>query len=242
MNFVLDIGNTRSKIFLFDEGHIAARHTAEKLQLKVISGLLKKYQPEHAIVSAVVSEPQNIYRLIRKHCRLLALNYKTALPLKNRYRTKKTLGRDRLANACGAVRFFPGRNCLVIDAGTCIKYDFVSEKREYLGGAISPGMTMRFHSLHDYTARLPLVHASQTIEVIGKTTRESLLSGVQVGIANEMNGYIQLISKRYKRLKVILTGGDAVCFAHLLNFPIFAAPELTAIGLNEILEYNRSKK
>ena len=207
-----------------------------------INKILSQYKPGASIVSSVVKEKAAILKLLKLKTEFITLGADTPLPFRNRYQTKSTLGNDRIANAAGAIALFPGKNCLVIDAGTCVKYDLITARKEYKGGAISPGMQMRFQSLHEYTAKLPLVQPSRQVRIIGNTTNASIVSGVQMGIRNEMEGFIRQTSLKYKGLKVILTGGDATGFARLLNFPIFAAPNLTAIGLNEILQHHLANK
>lgn len=172
----------------------------------------------------------------------MELNEKTKLPLKNRYKTPGTLGKDRLATAVGANYLFPSRNVLAIDAGTCIKYDFVNSKNEYLGGAISPGLDMRFKALHHFTAHLPQLKKMKTanVNLIGRTTRDSILSGVQNGAIAEISGMIKCYQDKYENVHVILTGGDSVFIRTLVSEKnrIFAAPDLTLLGLNVILNYN----
>ncbi len=242
MNLIVDIGNTRTKIFIFGEDQLLVDYSTRKLTVTALKKVLFKHRIEASILSSVVKETSSLASLLKKYTRFIALNHTTPLPVKNRYKTKETLGNDRIANAAGAAKIFPSQHCLIIDAGTCLKYDFINNRKEYLGGAISPGMMMRYKSLHEYTSRLPLVKKAGKTMLTGTSTNESIISGVQLGMLNEMEGYIHLYSKKYKNLKVVLTGGDADSFAHLFNFPIFAAPKLTAIGLNEILQHNLSKK
>jgi type III pantothenate kinase len=242
MNLVIDIGNTRIKVFVFKGNNVAAEETGNMLPASGLKKIFSKYAIEAAILSSVAATPGAITSYLRKHTWLLTLNPATPLPVKNLYRSKETLGNDRIANAAGAAMIFPSRNCLVIDAGTCVKYDFITKQGEYLGGAISPGLEMRFASLHDYTSRLPMVTPAKELRLTGRTTEESIRSGVQNGMLGEMEAAVSQYKKKYGVLKVILTGGDAHRFAHLFNFPIFAAPQLTATGLNEILQHNRPKK
>lgn len=240
MNLTIDIGNSRTKLDVFGKEKLLAEYTFPKPSVSQVKKIFAKHPVEASIISSVVKKDNALRTFLEKKMLVVELNHNTPLPLKNRYQSKETLGNDRLANAAGALKIFPSRNCLVIDAGTCVKYDFINSRKEYLGGAISPGLMMRYEALHKFTARLPLVRPSQKIKVLGTNTHEAIISGVQQGILNEMTGYIQWYAKRFRELKVIMTGGDAGCFAHLLNFPIFAAPNLTAIGLNEILQHNKT--
>jgi len=241
MNLIIDIGNTRTKIFVFDKD-LLFKELSDQPSASSLKKILSGYSIEDSIISSVVKGTLGWVSFLKKNTRCITLSYKTILPIKNLYKTKETLGNDRIANAAGAAKIFTSSNNLVIDIGTCIKYDFINDRNEYIGGAISPGLRMRYMSLHDYTSKLPLVKPARKVKVIGTDTQSSIVSGVQQGMLNEMEGYIRHYENEYKGLNVILTGGDADCFAHLFNFPIFAAPKLTAIGLNEILLYNNRKK
>jgi type III pantothenate kinase len=242
MNLVIDIGNTRTKVFVFKGERSVSETSYQSLTVQDLRKVFTKYPIKASILSSVVARKTGVIAFLKNNSAFIELNAATPLPIKNRYKTPATLGNDRIANAAGAAKIFSGKNCLVIDCGTCIKYDFVNSQNEYMGGAISPGLLMRYAALHKFTALLPRVKPSADVKMTGSTTNESIVSGVQLGMLNEMDGYILRYRKKYKNLKVILSGGDASCFAHLLNFPIFAAPKLTSTGLNEILQYNIPKK
>lgn len=242
MNLVIDIGNTRTKVFIFRGDKQIFQFSSPSLSVLTLKKIFSKYSIKNSILSSVAGKNAGVINFLKKNSASIEFSAVTSLPVKNRYKTPRTLGLDRIANAVGAAKIFPGQNCLVIDCGTCVKYDFVNSKREYLGGAISPGMMMRFTALHDYTAKLPRLVPSKKVRMTGGTTEESIISGVQLGMLNEMEGYITAYRKKYRSLEVILSGGDAACFVHLFNFPIFAAPKLTSTGLNEILQHNIPKE
>ena len=164
---------------------------------------------------------------------------KTPTPVKNLYKSANTLGSDRLASAVGGNFLFPNKNVLVIDAGTCIKYNFINNKNEYIGGAISPGLQMRFKALHTFTARLPLLDIDENYDaIIGTTTNESILSGVEMGAVAEMQSFVDQYKQQYSDVVCLLTGGDANFFEKRLKKPIFADQFLILKGLNIILENN----
>ena len=167
---------------------------------------------------------------------LVILDENTPLPIKNLYETPATLGKDRLAAAVGARAIFPGKNVLSIDAGTCITYDFLTKDGEYLGGSISPGIRMRFRAMHAFTGRLPLVEPEDFTGLIGKTTAESLLSGVINGVCEEIKGLIARYNEQYEDLTAVITGGDHEYLHNKLKINIFAVPDLVLPGLNEILD------
>ncbi len=175
---------------------------------------------------------------------LLKLDKETALPFSNEYSSKETLGMDRIAAIAGAYSRFPSKPILVIDAGTAITYDFLTADARYLGGAISPGVQMRYRSLHEFTARLPLLQSSESAvstELIGHDTVNSIHSGVLNGTASEIAGQIERFRHQYPECLVFLTGGDAPLFDGSFKSEIFAAPNLVLEGLNTILNYNAEK-
>ncbi|MDZ7847381.1 MAG: type III pantothenate kinase [Owenweeksia sp.] len=159
------------------------------------------------------------------------------LPFKLKYKTPETLGLDRIALAAAAAHDYPGKNCLVIDAGTCLTYDFIDRERNYHGGAIAPGLKMRYQALHHFTARLPLVAHRAEVELIGDSTETSIQAGVAGGIFYEVKATIEAYQMRYPGLITVLTGGDYAAFEGLSKNGIFAAPEFLLHGLNNILEY-----
>ena len=172
----------------------------------------------------------------------LELDHLTRLPIENIYETPETLGKDRLAAAVGANELFPDQNLLIIDAGTAITYDLVSEKNQFVGGNISPGLEMRFKALNHFTGKLPLINYSNEFQPIGRNTTDAIRAGVQNGILFEMAQTIDLFNRNYQNLHIIMTGGDSNFFDKKLNYSIFVHFNLTLIGLNKILEYNAKKK
>ena len=168
----------------------------------------------------------------------MELSSVTPVPIKNNYRSKSTLGLDRLAAAVGAASLFPDNDLLIIDAGTAITYDIVDKENGFMGGNISPGLRTRFRSLHHFTGRLPLLNPVAEWPDIGTTTEEAIQSGVLTGILSEVESVIELMKKKWPELRVIVTGGDAEFFDKKLKSSIFVKFEITLLGLNRILEYN----
>jgi len=180
-----------------------------------------------------------IISLLKKSFRFfLELDHETPLPIRNLYRSKPTLGNDRIAAAVGACSRFPGSDLLVIDAGTAITLDLVTADMTYHGGNISPGKSIRFRALHEFTANLPLVSAEEMQGKMGTDTESAITSGVLQGIIFELEGYINEQKKRYPDLKVVLSGGDAIIFDKMLKNTIFVDSNLNLYGLQRILEYN----
>jgi type III pantothenate kinase len=235
MNFVIDSGNTAIKVGLFSDNNLLEKRTFpshEQLQ-----EFLQKRKVENVIISSVKGDAELLAALIQAKQSYI-LTHALPLPIRNLYATPATLGVDRLAGVCGAHALLPGQNCLVIDAGTCITFDFIDKTAGYHGGAISPGMAMRFQAVHTFTAKLPLVPSIPKAELIGNSTETSIQSGVINGLIAEIEGIIGRYSNKFEDLKVILCGGDARFFENLLKASIFASPELVLIGLNSILNHN----
>ena len=233
-NLCIDIGNTKIKsgIFLKDE-LIEFIPTLEDLLHKIDNG----FKFDNCIVSSVRKKlPKQILLFKKEVNDFLVLDENTLLPIEIDYKTPETLGRDRIAAAVGAKKLFPDENCIVIDAGTCITYDFINKKNVFRGGNISPGMYMRIKAMHEFTANLPMVDFNINEDPLGKSTEEALQNGAIRGTFWEISSFIQLIIDKYGYSKVIFTGGDAKYFVNNFKSTIFANPNLVLIGLNEILK------
>jgi type III pantothenate kinase len=240
MDLVLDFGNTNKKFALFEKGSLVHMETFPE----VIPDLVKKFVTaypgiQNCILSSVILHPAAVTNFLRKRYFFIELGARTPVPVINCYQTPETLGNDRLASAVAGHQAFPRSNVLVINAGTCITYDFINSVGEYLGGSISPGMEMRFRALNTFTGKLPLVtYKKGVIPLAGKDTATSVRSGVINGIAAEMENIAGRYRKEYPGLKLILSGGDLDYFAGRLKISIFALPEIVIAGLYEILRFN----
>lgn len=242
MNLTIDIGNSFIKTLIFEDTFPVYRNVSETLTSIHITRLLSKFPIKYSMLSSVVDIKKPVLNALNKLPHLKKFTGSTSIPIKNLYETPSTLGKDRLANAIAGAFLFPGKNVLIIDAGTCIKYDFINSKKEYLGGSISPGLQMRFKSLHHFTSKLPLVKELKITELTGRSTVKAMQTGVIIGICEEMKGFIHRYKSKYKSLQIILTGGDADHFVEDLKLSIFAAEDLVNIGLNEIIRYNVAKR
>lgn len=239
MNLIIDIGNTRAKLALFKDEELFHIEivTHDDFLLSVLK-LIKKHDVKRGIISSVIFLEKDEIAEISEKIQLIELNSELKLPFINNYGTPKTLGVDRMALVAAAVNEFPNKNVLVIDAGTCITYDFVSADKEYRGGAISPGLEMRYKALHEFTSKLPLLSRKDEIQVIGNSTEESMHSGVVHGILGEIHNFVDLYKKKNDLLTIVLTGGDTNYLANKLKIDIFAQPNFLLKGLNTILIYN----
>lgn len=238
MHLIIDIGNTRSKLGFFAAGKLQRRVVVEKLTVTELKKYGHKYKVERVALSATAKVPVAVENYLKKNVTYLRLTHRTPLPISNLYKTPKTLGRDRIAGVVGALDQFPGKNCLVVDAGTCITYDFLDADAKYHGGGISPGMLMRLESMNAFTAKLPLVKAAKQVKLVGFSTKTSLQSGGQLGAVMEVEGFIRRYRAEFGKINVLLTGGDADFFANHLKTKIFVNPNLVLYGLNKILTYN----
>ncbi len=242
MNLIIDFGNYSVKVAVFDKKKIIKSYIfKENGVIPKIIKIIKEYSVSEGIVSNVSSFSDFNIDEFKKMIRLTLVNSKIKLPFINKYKTLKTLGADRIALVCAAVVQFSKKHVLIIDSGSCITFDFVNSKREYLGGAISPGIEMRFKALNKYTANLPLLEKEELKKFIGTSTKENINSGVINGVIQEIMGVINQYKKRYKGLNVILTGGDASFLSKQLKSSIFVNQNLLFEGLNELLIFNQHK-
>ena len=240
MHLVLDLGNTNKKVCVFQEERIVSLEIFDQLSLRTLKDVMEQNPGiSDGIMATVISVPSYLKTFLSKNLsHFIELNKRTPVPVVNRYKTPGRLGKDRLASAVAGSLFFNGFNVLVINAGTCITYDFVNARQEYLGGSISPGIRMRFKALDTFTEKLPLIELKDDFPLMGKDTEESILSGVVNGVIEEITGVVRLYRQQFPNLQVILSGGDAGFLEKHLKIRIFAFPNIVLVGLHQILEYN----
>lgn len=241
MLLAIDVGNTRIKSAVFELDKMIEYfiYSNEDFSTK-IKIILEKYPKIEFIIVASVGNLQKEHFLeFENNAKVFFVTRDLKFPFKNLYETPATLGIDRMVLACGAVLQFPKTNRLIIDAGTCITYDFVDEKDNYLGGAISPGIRLRYEALHNYTAKLPLLKKETPKKIIGNSTVESIHSGVINSIVFEIDGYINYFKSQNANFIIILTGGDAEFLAIRLKNTIFANSNFLLESLNQTFQYNQ---
>lgn len=244
MNLTIDQGNSRTKVALFDDnGRIVKNFIYKSFAASDIEKLFSLYPITDSIISSVVNiEPAVVNALHRRSKHFVLFDHDTPIPIRNGYNSPETLGQDRLAAAVGASFLCPKQNILIIDAGSAITYDFVSDEGEYVGGNIAPGIKMRLTMLHRMTKKLPLVEVEENelLPLFGKTTRDAIAAGVIRGIVYEVKGYIRSLNAQLQQLTVILTGGNAPFIANNSRNTSFTLEKnLVLIGLNQILEFNK---
>lgn len=239
MNLIIDIGNSVAKLAVFDSNEMVEIRHCSNQTLDQLPDLCNRYAIKKGILSSVITLNEKCRKQLDElKIPIIELSYRTPVPIKNLYQTPQTLGMDRLAAVVGANALKPGHPLLVIDAGTCITYDFIDGKGQYHGGNISPGKRMRFKALHSFTDKLPEICPEGETPAYGQTTETAIRSGVIHGIEFEIMGYISHLMKNYPELLVFLTGGDEFSFETNLKNTIFADGLLVLKGLNRILTYN----
>lgn len=233
-----DFGNTRLKLGFFQNKKLTEVIVIDNDGTETIDSFIKKYKPQKTILSSVINHNPEIENLLASTTQFHKLGHLSKLPFTTPVGKPETIGADRLALAAAAVYFFPKQHNLVIGMGSCITYNFINSSHEFLGGGISPGMEMRMRALNQFTAKLPIVKPDGNVPLIGYDTVTNILSGVVIGMANEIDGFINEYKQRFSNFNAHLTGGDLVYLAPHLKNQIFADPELIFKGLYAISESN----
>ncbi|MBK8088044.1 MAG: type III pantothenate kinase [Chitinophagaceae bacterium] len=234
-----DFGNTRLKAAVFEQDQLKEILILNDDSRESMEEIIAQFKPSFSILSSVINHQPVVEEVLAKHTSFHKLSYQTKLPFTTPVGKPETIGADRLALCAASVHLFPGKNNLAIGIGTCITYNFINNQNQFLGGSISPGLEMRFKSMNQLTALLPLVKMEWNFPLIGYDTKTNLLSGVAWGMAKEIDGIIDAYAEKYGNFNVLLTGGDTVHFAPLLKNMIFADPQLIFKGLYAISEFNR---
>jgi len=237
-NICIDIGNTKTKIGIFENVNLLNTIILDILNVQNIESIIDKNKIEHSIISNVNESEEHILQMLQTKTKLLPFNHLTKLPFQNNYLTPITLGLDRIALIAAAVHLNNHSNVLVISLGTCVTFDFLNRKNEYLGGAISPGLDMRLQAMNHFTAKLPLLTFKEPIDFNGNTTESCMQSGAFFGILAEINSRIELYESKFGETGIILSGGNCFLFEKHLKKALFAHSYLTLFGLNKILTYN----
>jgi type III pantothenate kinase len=243
VNLIIEQGNTTTKLAVYNKGVIETSFSYKRFDASLLEPFFVKYDLQAGIMSTVIDPDTTLISVLNSFLpRFIFLDEQVPLPLKIRYQTPETLGKDRVAAVVGATTLQPGRDILVIDAGTAITYEWVDASGTYWGGNISPGMTTRFKALHQFTGKLPLLQEAEEIPPLGYNTQTAIQAGVVNGIIYEMDAYIDELRLKHPNLLVFLTGGHSFYFERRLKNTIFADINLVLTGLNRILEYNVENK
>lgn len=238
----LDFGNTRRKAAIFSGAELQTTiQLPDDHLLQAIQNIINEYKPNQSILASVIHHDAAIEDLLSSTTQFHLLAAATSkLNFTTPVGKPETIGADRLALCAAAVLQTPACNNLVIGLGTCITYNFVNVKNEFLGGGISPGMYMRMKALNSYTALLPVVEPHWNVPLIGYDTKTNIQSGVVLGMAMEIDSFIEAYRRKYKAFNVFLTGGDAVHLLPHLKSKIFADTELLFKGLYAICTINQT--
>lgn len=236
LNLCIDIGNTRTKAAIFEQGLLVRQFYAELKEIWSDKKLINKVE---GVIMSSTKSILSIDEIPTQIKNKIVLDHHTPIPIENLYATPETLGRDRLAAVVGANALYPKSLSIVIDAGTCITFDIINNE-QYLGGNISPGIRMRAQAMHDYTGLLPNVDIAYHADFIGKNTEQALQNGAVLGTIFEIDSFIASIIDKYKveDINVILTGGDADFLAKHVKSKIFVEENIVLMGLHEILKHN----
>ena len=233
-----DFGNTRKKAAVFFDDKLTEVIILEDDKEESILSLIEKYKPGRTILSSVINHNPALEELLEKHSIFHKLSSKTIINFTTPVGKPETIGADRLALMAAAAYYFPNKNNLIIALGSCITFNFINQYHAFLGGAISPGLDMRFRAMHEYTAKLPLAKAEWKFPLVGYDTATNLQSGVINGIIGEIDGTIDKYAEKYSNFNVVLTGGDTSYFAGQLKNKIFADPYFLFKGLYALSETN----
>lgn len=233
-----DFGNTRKKAAVFQDAEIKEVVLVPDDSVETIQSFINKFKPKKSILSSVVDHNPAIEETLKAATKFHKLSHLTKVSFTTPVGKPESIGADRLALTAAAVHYYPDKNNFVIGLGTCITYNFINKYREFIGGAISPGLEMRLKALNHYTAKLPLIKADSNIPLMGYDTNTNILTGVVMGMAKEIDGFIEAYRERYRNFNVLLTGGDIVYLASHIKNKIFADPDLIFKGLYAISEVN----
>lgn len=236
-----DFGNTRLKCAVFSGRELKEVVVLNDDSNASIGELIDRFAPERSILSSVIRHNPGMETLLAERTVFHKLGHTSKLPFSTPVGKPETIGADRLAICAAAVDLFPHQHNLAIGLGTCITYNYLNKAHAFLGGSISPGMTMRFRAMHEQTALLPLVTPDHHFPLIGYDTKTNLQSGVIMGMAKEIDGIIDAYALKFNNFNVLLTGGDMAFFVPHLKNRIFADPYLIFKGLYAICEYNTNQ-
>lgn len=233
MNLTIDIGNTRTKIVLFDNDAPIESIAVVDGVCDTVKNLLSRYDIKAIAWSSVGKIPDGLVQLLQGvSCPVVRLTWDAPIAFNQKFQTPEGMGADRIAADIAAVAQSPNHNVLVIDAGTCITYDLLWAEGPYIGGNIAPGMQMRLRAMHDHTAALPLISVNGPLPPYGHDTDTAMRCGVVWGMRGEIGSEVERYKQLIPDLKVWITGGDELNLADYVRGDVEVDKYLVARGLN----------
>ena len=239
MKLIIDIGNTYSKVAIFNKKELFDKSTIKDLTLRKLKEFTFSQTIQATIISSVVDLTREYHKIIKFYSAIF-LDTNLNFPIKLKYKNPESLGCDRIASLVAAYKTFPKQDVLVFDLGTCLTVDILNKNGVHLGGRISPGIQMRFNALHHFTSHLPKINLTNKTPNLGTDTKTSIISGVQQGVIDEIKSIISFYMKENSKINVVFTGGDSFFLQRELKNSIFVDKFFVLKGLNEILDYNES--
>jgi len=234
----LDFGNSRQKAALFEAAELKEVRILADTRTDTVENVLRDWKPDRCILSSVIDHEAALPVLLEQRTRFHLLSHRTRLNFTTPVGKPESIGADRLALCSAAVHFYPNQNNLIIALGTCVTYNFINCDHAFLGGGISAGLSMRLKAMHHQTALLPLIEPKTDVPLVGYDTETNMLSGSVLGMAHEIDGFIESYRQRYANFNAVLTGGDIPYLVCHLKSGIFADPDFLFKGLYAIAAHN----
>jgi type III pantothenate kinase len=239
-NLLIDISNSFTKLCLATGDSLSRvkRLPTPSLDAIQLRALYSSRKLDGVILSSVV--PEKNCEVHAAFTRVLEVSPGLDLGVGIDYPSPRSIGADRLANAaaCAALHGFPG---IVVDFGTAVTFDVISNAGDYIGGVIAPGLNAMTNYLHDRTALLPNIKLREPSTAVGRSTRDAMLSGAvhgYRGLVKEILAEIRSEAFPKKRPRIVATGGDAELIAARVGLFDIVDPLLTLRGLNVIAQRN----
>lgn len=259
MLLALDVGNSKITLGVFKDNKLLGKGDLDTVNTKSVddyaidlvefflNAKLDCVEVSDVIIASVVPSLNNVIK--KALCKFLGDGIKIyiigqaglKLNILNKTSKPEEVGHDRLINAIAGYNSYGG-NLILVDFGTALTFDIVNDKGNYIGGIIFPGINISLKSLHENTAKLPLINFRKQTKVIGKKTTEAINSGIYFGYKSLISGVIAQIEQEYgSNMTKIFTGGHAALFKNMIKeIDGSYEPNLTLNGLNLVFKYNNS--
>jgi type III pantothenate kinase len=239
---LIDISNSFTKLAFASQTRLgrSTRIETDKFTSAFIRRFWKRRKIDMLAVASVVPRKNREVRKVMGPSKVLWLNPRLKLGVGIDYPAPKTIGADRLANAAAVAALY-GCPAIVVDFGTAVTFDIISERKNYIGGVIAPGLEAMTNFLYQRTALLPKLSLKEPRGAIGRSTTEAMRAGAIFGYRGLVREIIFCIkAERFPRRKVhiVLTGGYAQLIAAKLGETVTVHPNLTLEGLRLVANLN----